>query len=186
MNTKIYSVFPACGKTWLAEHQDDFGLKILDLDSSKFSWMFRKRTDEELAKEKEIWESIPRALSGDMFVNRIKDEIVKVRDPDFPNNYIKHIKENIGKYDYIFVSSHRSVREALDCEGIDYTIVYPSYECMAEWVGRCFVREKNGEDGCNANTMYENWFPFYRDCFNAGANHREIVLRPGQYLRNRL
>lgn len=184
MNTKIYSVFPACGKTWLAEHQDDFGLKILDSDSSKFSWMFRKRTDEELAKEKEIWESIPRALSGDMFIKRIKDEVIKVRNPDFPDNYIEHIKESIGKYDYIFVSSHKSVREALDREEIDYTIVYPSYECMAEWVGRCYVREKNGEDGCSANTMYESWFPFYMDCFNAGANHKEIVLRPGQYLRD--
>ena len=37
MNTKIYSVFPACGKTYLFENQDKYGLKILDSDSSEFS-----------------------------------------------------------------------------------------------------------------------------------------------------
>ena len=36
-----------------------------------------------------------------------------VRNPEFPNNYIQHIKENIGKYEIIFVSSHEEVRKAL-------------------------------------------------------------------------
>jgi hypothetical protein len=35
------------------------------------------------------------------------------RNPDFPKNYIEHIKSNIGKYKYIFVSSHKEVRNAL-------------------------------------------------------------------------
>lgn len=49
----------------------------------------------------------------------------KVRNPDFPNNYIKHIKENIGRVDFIFVSSHKEVREALDNAGIEFYLVYP-------------------------------------------------------------
>ena len=36
-NTKIYSVFPACGKSWLYDHQEEFGIKVLDSDSSYFS-----------------------------------------------------------------------------------------------------------------------------------------------------
>ena len=35
MNTKIYSIFPACGKTWLYEHQEDYDLKILDIQVQK-------------------------------------------------------------------------------------------------------------------------------------------------------
>ena len=62
MNTKIFSVFPACGKTYLYEHQDEYGLKILDSDSSQFSW----------------------TLTRDGMI----------RNPDFPKNYIEHIKEN--------------------------------------------------------------------------------------------
>lgn len=155
MDTKIYSIFPACGKTWLYEHQEDFDLKILDSDSSDFSWI-------------EI---------RDVF-----GRITKLRNPDFPNNYIKYIKENIGKYDCIFVSSHKSVREALDAEGIDFTIVYPEMVCKEEWIGRCFIREKNGEDGCSAEVMYNNFDEWACECFMAGVNHNEIVLEPNKYL----
>lgn len=152
MNTRIYSIFPACGKTWLYEHQEDYDLKILDSDSSEFSWV---------------------RVNG-----------VKERNPDFPNNYIKHIKENIGKYDCIFVSSHASVREALDKEGIDFTIVYPEQSCKAEWVGRCFIRERRGESGCNAEIMYNNFDKWIWECFETGIDHDEIVLQPREYLSN--
>ena len=108
--------------------------------------------------------------------------IKKVRHPDFPNNYIKHIKENIGKYDCIFVSSHASVREALDKEGIDFTIVYPESSCKAEWVGRCFIREKNGESGCGAEIMYNNWEQWILECVETGIDHKEIVLKSKDHL----
>ena len=156
MDTKIYSIFPACGKTWLYEHQEDYDLKILDSDSSEFSW--HKMLD----------------ASG--------AEVTRIRHPDFPNNYIKHIKENIGKYDYIFVSSHDSVREALDKEGIDFTIVYPMQSCKAEWIGRCFIREQNGESGCSAKVMCDNFDQWHLECFETGLTHKEIVLRPKGYL----
>lgn len=154
MNTKIYSVFPACGKTWLYEHQEDYGLKILDSDSSEFHW--------------------------------VQNTTRKIPNKDFPNNYIKHIKENIDKYDCIFVSSHKSVREALDAEGIDFTIVYPESSCKAEWIGRCFIREKNGESGCGAEIMYNNWEQWIEECFETGIDHKEIVLHPREHLSNRL
>lgn len=155
MDTKIYSIFPACGKTWLYEHQEDYDLKILDSDSSEFSWI-----------------KIRDAFGMD----------TKIRNPDFPNNYIRHIKENIGKYDCIFVSSHASVREALDKEGIDFTIVYPESSCKAEWVGRCFIREKRGESGCSADVMCNNFDQWHSECFETGLKHKEIVLQPRKYL----
>ena len=155
MNTKIYSIFPACGKTWLYEHQEDYDLKILDSDSSNFSWI-------------EVRDAFGRKT--------------KLRNPDFPANYIKHIKENIGKYDCIFVSSHKSVREALDAEGIDFTIVYPEQSCKAEWVGRCFIREKNGESGCGADVMCDNFDNWILECVATGIDHKEIVLGSREYL----
>lgn len=159
MKTRVYSVFPACGKTWLYEHQEDYGITILDSDSSQFSWIIN--------------------------VNEYENEIrgmSKVSNPNFPNNYIDHIKDNIGKYDCIFVSSHASVREALDKEGIDFVIVYPEQSCKAEWVGRCFIREKNGESGCGAEAMYNNWDQWISECFETGIDHREVVLQSKEYL----
>ena len=92
------------------------------------------------------------------------------------------IKENIDKYDCIFVSSHASVREALDKEGIDFIIVYPEQSCKSEWVGRCFIREKNGESGCGAEKMYNNWDQWIAECFETGIDHREIVLQSKEHL----
>ena len=46
----------------------------LDSDSSRFSW-----------------------------VKDSEGNNTKERNPDFPENYISHIKENIGKYEFIFV-----------------------------------------------------------------------------------
>ena len=165
MDTKIYSVFPACGKTWLYEHQEDYDLKILDSDSSQFSWIEYPLINKDYKQGKES---------------------VKLRNPDFPNNYIKHIKENIGKYDCIFVSSHASVRAALDKEGIDFIIVYPEVSCKTEWVGRCFIREQNGESGCGAKAMYDNWDDWVSECFNAGIDHDEIVLSPREHLSDHI
>ena len=108
----------------------------------------------------------------------------KERNPSFPQNYIEHIKCKIesGKYDCIFVSSHASVRKALDEADIDFTIVYPEQRCKAEWVGRCFIREQNGESGCGAKVMYDNWEQWVSECFGTGIDHKEIVLRPTEYL----
>ena len=169
MNTKIFSVFPACGKTWLYNHQEDFDLKFLDSDSSEFSWLIEEVED-------------PYYVTiGEGEIKPIVHK-KKIRNPDFPNNYIKYIKENIGKYDCIFVSSHASVREALDKEGIDFTIVYPMHCCKAEWVGRCFIRELKGENGCSARVMYDNFDNWIAECFETGNNHKEIVLQPTTYL----
>lgn len=38
IDTKVYCVFPAAGKTWFYLHQDKYGLKMLDSDSNQFHW----------------------------------------------------------------------------------------------------------------------------------------------------
>ena len=170
MNTKIYSVFPACGKTWLCEHQEELGLKILDSDSSYFSWVWECPEDD----ERGVYSPDARKT--------------KERNPSFPQNYIDHIKCKMesGKYDYIFVSSHASVREALDAAGIDFTIVYPYANCLTEWVGRCFVRDKRGESGCNPDVLYDNWLQWIGECEITGCTHEEIKLSDGEYLSDHL
>mgnify|MGYP003093254239 FL=1 len=121
--TKIISAFPACGKTYAFKKLNENGHKVLDSDSSKFSWV-------------------------------ITDDGTKVRNPEFPSNYIQHIKENIGKADYIFVSSHKEVRDALIENGICFTLVYPDRSMKAEWIGRVFLRG-SGEKFCQL--IADNW-----------------------------
>ena len=120
--TKIISAFPACGKTYAFKKLNEKGYKILDSDSSQFSWCYD-------------------------YDPTISDKIEKYRNPEFPSNYIQHIKENIGKADYIFVNSHKEVRDALIENGISFTLVYPDRSMKAEWIGRFFLRG-SGEKFC--------------------------------------
>ena len=186
MNTKIYSVFPACGKTYLFENQDKYGLKILDSDSSEFSWMERYPTDKEVELFRIEQDKTPTLMGTDYFVNKYKEKKLKVRNPNFPNNYMAYIKDTLetGLYDYIFVSSHESVRKALNEAGVDFTIVYPSQDCLAEWVGRCYLRKLNGKNGFPIKMLVDNWNDWISGCFEEGIEHEEIVLNRGEYLSN--
>jgi hypothetical protein len=60
----------------------------------------------------------------------------KTRNPHFPQNYIDHIKQNIGKYNYIFVSSHKEVRDALLDNCLFFYLVYPDDERKDEFIQR--------------------------------------------------
>lgn len=128
-NTVVVSAFPCCGKTYAFENYQD-KYSILDSDSSQFSWIYVDDGNNGWRKE---------------------------RNPEFPSNYIKHIKENIGKVDIIFVSSHLQVRQAMADSGIRYCTVYPKPEMLNEWVGRMYRR---GNDDNFIKFQIEHWEEF--------------------------
>lgn len=103
-----------------------------------------------------------------------------VRHPDFPNNYMEHIKENIGKVDNIFVSSHDIVREALRDNNIPYLLVYPSGELKEEYVER--YKDRGSNEGF-INFISANWDRFIMDIER--ETYPELIrLESGQYLRD--
>lgn len=156
--TKIISAFPACGKTYAFEKLNNNGYIVLDSDSSQFSWIVREINDNDLKDHIIAWNPEPYLLgkNGYMLTSTkiLDDNKIKVRNPEFPDNYIQHIKENIGKVDYIFVSSHKEVRDALIKNNLYFTLVYPGRKMKAEWVGRCFLR---GSDEKFCRTIADNW-----------------------------
>ena len=140
MDTIVISAFPCCGKSYaFNNYQNTY--EILDSDSSNFSWTYRKRNEEELEQCRKDFESTPHLMSTEDFIERLKNETVKRRNPDFPNNYIQHIKDNMGKVDFIFVSSHLQVRQALQDNNIPFCTVYPYSGYLNEWIGRMYQRE---------------------------------------------
>jgi len=120
--TVVISAFPGIGKTYYQQHSD---LKVLDSDSSGYSWAI---------------------IDG-----------VKSRNPDFPMNYVEHIKENIGKVDVILVSSHKEVRKALVKANIPYVIVYPASSLKNEYLNRY---KKRGNDEGFIDMMKKNYSSF--------------------------
>lgn len=108
-----------------------------------------------------------------------------IRNPDFPKNYIEHIKENIGKVDFIFVSTHEEVRQALTEAGIDFILVFPEQSLKAEWVGRCFLRG-SGEQFCSM--IADNWDYWLSQMWDEAIckGRKHYVLKSGEYLSNAL
>ena len=81
----------------------------------------------------------------------------KTRNPHFPQNYIDHIKQNIGKYKYIFVSSHKEVRDALLDNCIFFYLVYPVNSRKEEFIQR--YRDRGNDENFIklVSTNWENW-----------------------------
>jgi len=101
---------------------------------------------------------------------------------DFPNNYIEHIKNGIGKHKIIFVSSHKEVREALVKNGIDFTLVYPELKLKKEYIERYKTR---GSDDGFINFISDNWSDFIMDLrYQKGCKH--LVLKENEFMYNAL
>jgi len=78
----------------------------------------------------------------------------KVRNGKFPENYIKHIKKNMGKVDIIFVSSHLEVRRALKAAGIRYYVVIPLISRKKEMLA---LYKKRGNDKEFIKLLRNEW-----------------------------
>ena len=130
MSALVISAFPACGKSYYYNtHKDS---KVLDSDSSQFSWVY-------------------------------KEDSTKERNPEFPANYIQHIKDNLDKQDIIFVSSHEQVRGALYNAKIKFVLVYPATTMQEEW-GQRILNRGSSEEFCKL--IMDNWKPWTRECLN--------------------
>lgn len=170
MSAKIISAFPGCGKStyykmwskyslenvWCSKNKDDplyskfnqnipMGEKILDSDSSLFSWIYDENGNK-----------------------------TNVRNPDFPNNYIQHIKDHLETEDIIFISSHKSVRDALRENNIPYTLVFPDKSMKQEFLDR-FHKRGNTEEFIKFQN--EHWDEFIDD-MNNETFPTKVVLKP--------
>ncbi|MBQ8156668.1 NUDIX hydrolase [Candidatus Saccharibacteria bacterium] len=102
MNTKIFAVFGCLGKTTFTNKYPELSL---DIESSPYEYIY----------------------NGDIRdIEKFKGTPNREKNPDFPHNYIKAIKQNIGKYPFIFIVQAKSVMRALDKEGIRYSVMYPT------------------------------------------------------------
>jgi hypothetical protein len=100
------------------------------------------------------------------------------RNPDFPNNYMQHIKYNLGKVDYILVSSHEDVRRMLREHNIEYTVVYPDVRLQEEYLKRY---EGRGSDEGFISFIRLNWGQFIDD-IEKETFPKKVKLMKGQHL----
>ena len=121
---------------------------ILDAESSAFSWIFDPETAEE-----------PK------------------RNQAFPGNYVKHIKDNMDRYEFIMVSTHKQVLDAIEYEGLPYIIVAPQPCLKNEYLIRYLQRGSTIEF---IELLNEKWESFLADIGN--RQQPVIWLEAGQYM----
>jgi hypothetical protein len=79
----------------------------------------------------------------------------------FPDNYINHIKYNIGKYDVIFVSTHEAVRKELLRRHIPFITVVPDIGLKNEFNG---LYHQRGNDSKFIQLISDNWATWILEC----------------------
>lgn len=104
-----------------------------------------------------------------------------IRHPDFPNNYIQHIKYNMDKADIILVSSHAVVRKALIDAGIEFWLVFPGIDTKEEYLKRY---QDRGSDDQFVQMLDVNWRQWVGECIDQGCapGVHLVALGAGQYL----
>jgi hypothetical protein len=150
-DTKIIAGFPGIGKSECARRNPNF----LDSDSSLFSWRY-----------------------DECGLPLLDENGSKIRHPDFPANYIAHLKQVIGKVPVVFVSSHAEVRNALNDAGLVFNLVYPAFDLKHDYVQRYIER---GNVPAFVQMISDNWDAFVSD-LNNQANCNKLVLQKGQFL----
>jgi len=80
----------------------------------------------------------------------------RIPNPAFPQNYIDHIKFQMKHdfLDFVFVSSHENVRQCLQQNYIDFTMVVPALNCKKEYYKRMQQRESPAS---LIELVMENW-----------------------------
>lgn len=110
----------------------------------------------------------------------IKDsDSSKFDKSDFPANYIRHIKENMGKCDIILISSHDIVRKALVEEDLSFFLVYPDKSLKNEYIERY---KQRGSDENFVKLLDEKWNEWINDMENQEGKCQKIVLSSDEYL----
>jgi hypothetical protein len=104
----------------------------------------------------------------------IEKDGMKTRDPEFPENYIRHIKQNVGRYRFILVSSHKEVRDALKKHCLFFYLVYPDFGQKGEYIKRYKDRGSTDSFIKLLSENYESWFS---DCENETIGCERVRMR---------
>jgi hypothetical protein len=104
------------------------------------------------------------------------------RNPDFPNNYIRHIMDRMYNVDIICVSSHEVVRNTLVDNKLNHIVVYPNILDKEIYIQRFKDR---GSPENFIRFIDNNWENFIEDMeINYVPYTLDIQLASGDYLSN--
>lgn len=96
--------------------------------------------------------------------------------PDWPNNYIQHIKQQLRRREFVFVSTHTEVLDALRRNDISYYLLMPRVDRRDEFIERYRQRGSSREF---IERLSANWNSFLDSCRLAATRHMQQKLTLG-------
>ena len=154
----IVSGFAGIGKTKLSV---DYPNMCKDLESSHFKWLSNSETTKTDEKSK-----------GDKS---------RILNPEWPDNYVKAIKDANEKFNYVFISMDKEVRNKLDEENIRFFLAFPSKDCKEDYLQRYRSR---GNMNTFISLIEKNWDSWIDDLY--ADSHSQIRLHKGEFLSDKL
>lgn len=151
-----------CGKTTLAKKEIEGGKSIIDFDSFLIeSIKDTGNIDPEARKRIERFGSLP--------IN---------------NFYLSSLKDTIGKYDIILLSSKVQILEFLRKRKIPYVLVYPenTKECIEEW---CRRNKERGTDWLWKDNK-DSWDSLLKLFASDKSAVKHITLKQNEFLSDKL
>jgi hypothetical protein len=102
----------------------------------------------------------------------------KVRHPDWPQNYLRHIKAELRAGNTVLVSTHAEVRGLLEDEELPFTLVYPREPHRVEYIVRMAQR---GSPLALIELIDKNWCVWIEEMHEQACAIR-YELGAGDYL----
>jgi hypothetical protein len=113
-------------------------------------------------------------------IKSIEIEYWKYKDKGLQKQYIKDIKKQFRRVDYIFIATDPENLKLLYKEGFDITVVYPENKLRNEYLDRYIKRNSS----CDfIGTFMKYWNPWI-DELKEQKYCKHIILKSGQYLQD--
>ena len=112
--------------------------------------------------------------------NSIELEFWKYKDKGLFKKYIEDVKYQIGKVDYIFISTEPDGLKLLDDEGIDIVLVYPQNMLRNEYLDRYINRDSPYDF---IGTFMKHWNIWLNE-LKTQDFCKHIILKKGEYLQD--
>lgn len=117
----------------------------------------------------------------------INDEIAKgnnnwLPNPEYPNNYVSDVVDNIGKYKVIFLTTAADALEELDRRGVKYDILYPG-EARREQI-LTDARNRGNDDGFVSFLASLLATDAHRKSFEVLQSNKFVIVNDESYIEH--
>ena len=115
-------------------------------------------------------------------IEAIEIEYWKYKDKGIQNEYLQHIAYQMGRVDYIFISTDPDGLKLLNKAGYDITLIYPENELRNEYLDRYIERDSHYDF---IGTFMKHWHIWLNE-LKEQDYCKHVILKKGEYLQGAL